>query len=90
LFIDYSKEINSIEKAKVDNKLFQELRDYCQIHGEKEIDQQRLGINSNNNFSSLDPNKNNHQLIIALTIGASMVLIMTGVLVYLVRKRNKK
>ncbi|CAG8658055.1 1976_t:CDS:2 [Ambispora leptoticha] len=53
-----------------------------------EITKEQLGIKSDtNNSTNLKPN--NHQLAIGLTIGASVVLVV-GMVVYLIRKRNKK
>jgi len=83
LTIEYNK-VNSLKK--VNNQQFKELEKYCQERNEHEIDQQRLGINSNN--VSSEKNKDNHQLAIGLVVGASVVLAV-GILVYLVRKKKK-
>jgi len=83
LTIEYNK-VNSLKK--VNNQQFKELEKYCQERNEREIDQQRLGINSNN--ASSGQNKDNRQLVIGLVVGASVVLAV-GILVCLVRKKKK-
>jgi len=83
LAIEYNK-TNPLKK--VNNQQFKELEKYCQERNEHEIDQQRLGINSNN--ASSGQNKDNRQLVIGLVVGASVVLAV-GILVCLVRKKKK-
>ena len=84
LTIEYNK-TNSLKK--VNNQQFKELEKYCQERNEHEIDQQRLGINSND--VSSEKNKDNHQLAIGLVVGASVVFLAVGILVCLVRKKKK-
>jgi len=86
LTIKYSHKVNS-SKA-VNNQQFHELEKYCREHNEHEIDRQKLGLNSNNTTNS-NPNQGNYQLIIGLSLGAGAV-ILGGLVVYFIRKRNKK
>ncbi|CFW93445.1 protein of unknown function [endosymbiont DhMRE of Dentiscutata heterogama] len=85
LSIDYNQEINSVEQAKINDKLFQKIREYFQAHNQKEITRESLNINSDNTANSDNRNK---YLWLFGGIGAGVVIAL-GLVFYFRSKKRK-